>query len=280
MFSVGVSEASDRGLADYVNKDLRNLTPAERETFSAKLSGIVPHPDAKNPDIADTFQPLFVKPFGSGKAKWIFLEKYCGWDVPDLSAVRVYLFDETWNKIHHKSYPTGVHVYLAQARVEKSAQFEQDLLVVQVENPEPNEGDYQKQHYAFTGDRMALVRLENKNNQLIPNNYTCSTPMMGGEVPKRTKTEWIETLTSGSTVEQMAALVWLSGSHLKSSEPRQENKNQEAMEDSVLYEEVFNSERTKTAIQKLTKHDSEWIKEYAELVQRSQHQNGQSGPRD
>ena len=266
MLSVGVIAAPDQGLAEYAGKDLRNLTKEDRENFRAKVGEIV-KPEAGNPAEDAPFEAKIVQPFRSGKAKWIYVEVYVGEDVPDNSGVRVHLFDEAWKQIHSKSYPTGEGVRVEEVRVERNAHLKQDLLVVLVKGAlDSKEGFFQKQLHAFTGDRMLLVRLENTQNQVIPNDYTRVMTRMAGSVPKRTKDEWIETLASGPTLEQMAALVWLSGSHLKSSEPRQEGRNQEAEEDSLLYEEVINSEATKTALQKLAKHDFEWIRECAELV--------------
>jgi len=278
--------ASEGGLAAYLDRDLRKLGPAEQEKFSQALRELV-KPEAKNPEEADFFEAWFVKRFRSGKARWIFLEAYPGYEVPDVSAVRVHLFDEAWNEILVEAYPTGYRFFLAEARVEESGPLKQDLLVVRVTSSGPfrvlasgqkksalEPGDFQEQHYAFTGDRMALVRLEDDQGQLIANSYCWETPMKGGAVPERTQDEWIEALASGLTVEQLAALVWLSGSHLDSSEPRQENVNQQAIEDSRLHEDVRDSDRTRTAIRKLRKHDAEWVRAYADLVEASRDPDG------
>ena len=96
--------------------------------------------------------------------------------------------------------------------------------------------------------------------------YRWRTPPKGPPVPKRTRDEWIRSLSSENPVEQLATLVWLSGTHLSSTDARRENVNQESVEDSKLFEAVRDAAETKKALRELTKASNSWVQEYAKLT--------------
>jgi len=66
--------------------------------------------------------------------------------------------------------------------------------------------------------------------------------------------------------EQLAALVWLSGYHLSSKEPRYKNVNQESVSDSRRFEAVRDSLQTRKAVARLTHSKNRWVREYALLA--------------
>jgi hypothetical protein len=68
-----------------------------------------------------------------------------------------------------------------------------------------------------------------------------------------------------SSVERLAALVWLTGGHLSSAEERKTDHNQESVEDSRTFEAVRDDPRTKSILNDLTRHKCKWIREYATL---------------
>lgn len=111
-----------------------------------------------------------------------------------------------------------------------------------------------------------MVRLEDDQGNLVSNHYAWSAPPKGPPVPRRSSSSWIDDLNSGDAVEQLCTLVWLTGYHLQSDEPRHEDHNQESVEDSQLYEQVRDSEETGVALHGLTKSHNPWIREYAELA--------------
>ena len=90
--------------------------------------------------------------------------------------------------------------------------------------------------------------------------------MKGGAIPKRSRDQWMDSLSSDSLAEQLATLVWLSGTHLKSSEKRYENVDQESVEDSTLFESVRNSDTTRKTLNELQNSEVKWVQEYAKLV--------------
>jgi len=72
-------------------------------------------------------------------------------------------------------------------------------------------------------------------------------------------------LNSSSAVDQLAALVWLTGSHLSTTEERKSDHSQEAVDDSKIFEAVRDDPRTKSVFSELKTHKNKWIREYAAL---------------
>jgi hypothetical protein len=88
-------------------------------------------------------------------------------------------------------------------------------------------------------------------------------------VPKRTREEWIRSLRSKNPVEQLATLVWLSGTHLSSKEPRREDASEESVDDSKRFEAVRDAVETKKALRELSESENSWVQEYAKLTLRA-----------
>jgi hypothetical protein len=271
-------EEAPLGLSAYIDRNLWKLDEAGVEKFWLDfrlLTGDAP--EETKP--FESLEAWAVSRFRSGNAEWAFIEAYRGYNVPDVSAVRVHVFDKEWKRLARHSFPTGYRFFLNQATVRKDDALQQDLLVVKVTSTGPflvlpngeqkpafEQGDFQRQYYAFLDDRMALIRLEDNNEKLVRNNYCWSTPMKGGEIPKRSSDQWIMSLASDSVAQQLATLVWLSGTHLKSTEQRYQNVNQESIEDSSLFESLQNNDTVRKTLTELQNSEVKWVNEYAKLA--------------
>jgi hypothetical protein len=271
-------EPMPNGLEGYLGKDLRKLDDRSRAEFEKDVEALT----GDKPDHTEwnSYKPWWVKPFTGGKAAWVLLEAYPGFDVPDMSGLQIHIFDSTWKRLRKQSFPTGYRFFLNEVVLDKDNPLKQDLLVAKVTSSGPfivqgdekhpafEQGDYQLQYYALWGDQFVLVRLEDNKKRLAQNHYRWRAPPKGPAVPRRTREEWIRSLSSENPVEQLATLVWLSGTHLASTEGRQENVNQESVEDSKLFEVVRDAAETKKALRELTNSKNSWVQEYAKLTLR------------
>ena len=263
------------GLAEYVGKDLQSLDEVELQAFRKKAEAVT-QGDSTSSDNA-FFEPRWVKPLVGGDICWAYAEVYPGYEVPDMSGVRMYLFDKHWKRLVRQIFPTGYRFFLDDIDLDQDNPLKQDLLVVKVtctgpflvqgneKRPAFEQGTYQRQYYALLGRRFALVRLEDERGVLTRNNYCWESPPKGPPVPKRGRQEWIDRLNSPNIVVQLETLVWLSGMHLPSSEPRRKNVNQERAEDSERYEAVRHDSQTSQALQTLTRSPNPWVADYAKL---------------
>jgi hypothetical protein len=269
-------EPKPKGLETHVGKDLRKLDDRAREDFQKQIEALTgDKPEKKE---WGAFEPWWVKPFAAGKVAWVFLQAYPGYDVPDVSAVQIHVFDKNWKRLAKQTFPTGYRFFLKEVSPAKDNTLKQQLLVAKVTSSGPfivqgqekrpafEQGDYQRQYYALLGDHFVMVRLEDNEKRIAQNHYRWRAPPKGPTVPKRTRDEWIRSLSSDNPVEQLATLVWLSGTHLPSTEARQEDVNQESVEDSKLFEAVRDATETKKVLRELTNSKNLWVQEYAKLT--------------
>jgi hypothetical protein len=134
-----------------------------------------------------------------------------------------------------------------------------------LKSPAFEQGDFQTQYYALLQTNLFMVRLEDNKGILLRNHYRWRNPPNGPEVPTRTKDEWIKCLESSNVVEQLSALVWLTGFHLASQETRMTDHNQESVEDSKRFEAVRDDARTARIMNRLREDGNKWIQQYAGL---------------
>jgi hypothetical protein len=211
------------------------------------------------------------------KTAWVLVEVYPGYDIPDVSGMKVHFFDKSWRPVCSVSFPTGYRFFLNEVTIQKRPAFDSPLIVAKatsagpfITSPGPKrpafeQGDFQRQYYALLHTNLFMVRLEDNNGVLARNHYRWRNPPKGPAVPAKTKEEWISCLESSNSVEQLSALVWLTGAHLSSRETRMADHNQESVEDSKLFESVRDDPRTAQIMDRLRGGKSEWVQQYARL---------------
>lgn len=276
-WSCSAPEPKPPGLEGYIAKDLRKLGERTMKEFRKEVEAVTG--DKPEKIERGSFEPWWVKPFVAGGAAWVFLEGYPGYEVPDVSGVRIHVFDNSWKRITKQSIPTGYRFFLNQVDVVTDNSLKQDLLVAKVTSSGPfmilergpkrpafEQGDFQRQYYALLGGQFVMVRLEDNEDRLVQNHYSWCAPPKGPAVPKRTREEWIRSLSAANPVEQLATLVWLSGQHLPSTKMRKENIDQESVDDAKLFEAVRDSADTIMALQELANSKNPWVKEYAKFT--------------
>jgi hypothetical protein len=222
--------------------------------------------------------PRWVAEYPTGKTRWILVQAYEGWNVPDVSFVKLQRFDAEWKYLGEIDFPTGYRLQLTDIKLLKAPKLPVDVIEVKVRSSGPfrlREGEKEvreedvaklRELYCVFDDRIALVRLEDKDGDLLRNPYRAAIPFIGPAVPKRTVEQWQQLLHSKQAGEVLEALVWLSGSHLPSNQPRERGVSRESVEDAKRFEEVRDAAGTKKRLEELRKSDNPWIRQAAELA--------------
>src|SRR5262245_41955169 len=109
-------DPESKSLETYVGQDLRKLDKNATERF-AKVFEALTGDKLKQKEEWGSFEPWWVREFRTGPARWMFLEAYPGYDVPDVSALQVHIFDEKWKRIVKQSFPTGYRFFLNEAKI-------------------------------------------------------------------------------------------------------------------------------------------------------------------
>lgn len=271
-----VDGSSAQNLLQYADCDLRKLNTNEvsslRAAFKSKTGVELGEKWGWRP-----LAPWILAAYETPKTAWVLVEAYPGYDVPDVSGMKVHFFDKSWTPVCSVSFPTGYRFFLNEVTLQKRQGFDTPLIVAKatsagpfITSPGPKrpafeQGDFQLQYYALLHTNLFMVRLEDNQGVLAHNHYRWRNPPKGPEVPTRTKEEWITFLESSNVVEQFSALVWLTGAHLSSQAPRMADQNQESVEDSKRFESVRDDPRTAQTMNRLRVDRNQWVQQYAEL---------------
>ncbi len=264
-------------LSRYFGRDLRKLTTNEMASFRAEFrarTGIEPGEKLGTYPL----DPWLVSAYQTPLAAWVLVEAYPGYEVPDVSGVKLYFFDKSWKSICIHTFPTGYRAFLTDVTIQKQSDFHLPLIVAKTISTGPfmrtardpfppplGQRGFFLKYYALSETNLFLVRSEKNDGSLVRNGYGGRSPMTGLAVPARTKEDWIASLNSSDVVEQLATLVWLTGCHLSSKEPRMPDHFQESIEDSRLFESVRDEPRTSSLLEALKQHSNRWIQDYAGL---------------
>jgi len=133
--SCHVKDLNPKGLETYAGKDLRKLDEGALLEFHRQLEKLT----GDKPEKLEwgSFEPWWVKPFAVGTCAWALLEAYPGYNVPDVSAIQVHVFDKNWNRLIKQSFATGYRFFLSDVSVLKDNPLKQDLLVAKVTSAGP-----------------------------------------------------------------------------------------------------------------------------------------------
>ncbi len=256
-----VAERGPRVLEAFVGRDLRHLEPTENKRLRESLSALARPP---HPFFAERLRPWAVFRVERGPAKWVVLEAYPGYDVPDLSVVHLRLFDAEWSHLGSTLARTGYRMFIRDAVLVDRPAIDRDLVLVRTYGNGFTKKREERQFYAVLDDRIALVRLEDGAGRPIRNRYWNDIVARGPDIPSRTSEDWIEALRSDEIAVVLEALVWLAGKHVLSTAERPPDTRKESIADSKLFEAVRGWAASDSLRDLDTSHV--WVEDAVELV--------------
>lgn len=120
--------------------------------------------------------------------------------------------------------------------------------------------------FAFGADRAMLIRVTQGNGKLLPNSYRWESPDIGPDPSRHSRQFWSDELASQDSVQQLECMVWLSGVHLTSRDPREKGVSREPVSESQVYESLRGSGSIKRRLRELAHSGNRWVAEYAALT--------------
>lgn len=256
-------------LARYANKDIRGLDRWTKYGVTAsidKLTGINPQTD----DFESPPWYIWKQKTDHGEIRYILFEAKPLAMNPGQSEARIHVFDDQWQIIYKTRFSTGWRMELVNARFKDDPSLGTKIIELRTE-PGVGGGDIARQIYALVNDRIALLRIEDSNGNIIRNTYSYPNHRIGPPVPIRTIDEWRMILDSGTLPEVLEALVWISGDHLHPAKVNTLKINgddiyDENIEQARTIEGIRNSSRIRYIVAGLTHSENVWIAEAAALA--------------
>ncbi|MFN0206624.1 MAG: hypothetical protein ACKVS6_09990 [Planctomycetota bacterium] len=259
-------------LADYLNRKLESKDRSKINELYEKMTGDELY--GKYEDLA----PKLIVPFHCGAARFAIISTPTSITIPGYCTFHIAVFDQNWNLLSKEYIEGGYRMTSHGASVERNTIVNADLIIfrsgsavlVSVEKEGERVFDtrpesVQIQYIGFDKNKFHIVRLTNGEGKIRSRYLSSTVPGAGPPREKLTKDQWIERLQSLNIIERLDALVWLTGSHKPSSEPRYENVTKEPLEDALMFESVRDDPRTRAIIAKLRTDTNPWVRECAEL---------------
>jgi hypothetical protein len=201
-----------------------------------------------------------------GQTRYAFIEEKPLISIPGASRIRAHVFAAEGNLLDSSDFNSGHRISLTEMRVELSPEIGREVLVVNSKGS-VNGADIARQIYALIGEQLLLIRLEDSGGRLVRNTYVAPSHAIGVRLAGRSANEWVRALESSDTAEALAALLWLSGSHL-SPRTRVPGHFFEDMREARLVEELRSREDIKEIINALIKSENAWLRSAAELTRK------------
>ncbi|MBA4191110.1 MAG: hypothetical protein C0467_24255 [Planctomycetaceae bacterium] len=201
-------------LANFVGEDLRTLNKERKDELHSLLARTLPQEE-----LAD--HPFNAQPWAVWRSTaapeqngFILFRGQHLFVIPGNSSATVHFFDRSGKLLNTVAFATGWRINIESATMRTDEALRGQLIEVR-SGPAINGGDVCRQMYGVTGNRLALLWLEDSTGTLVPNTYFATNLTIGPLPPNRTAAEWEQALASTQPMLVLEALTWLGGYHLR-----------------------------------------------------------------
>jgi hypothetical protein len=248
-------------LLSFIEKPLYKLNKDSKDEVESLVLDIFPN--RKKDSSHFEFEPWYFWKVDGKQIHFILLETASVWTVPGTTPVSLHIFDSKGILLKSLQFHTGHRIYLRKAVLIQSFSLEKIKIPViefsvefsgMIRVDENQQQIFAKQYYAFMGDNIVLIRLEDHDGFIIRKRYDYGqfAPL---DLPKRSEKEWEIALLSNNEVEILQTLVWMGGIHYY-----------ENIEDIQLLENLRKRNKVQQCLNKLKKSGNKWIREAASLA--------------
>ncbi|HYL78716.1 MAG TPA: hypothetical protein VEU96_31285 [Bryobacteraceae bacterium] len=201
-----------------------------------------------------------------GETRYVLLLVESEKAIPGGSSACVQLFDAAEKRIGSWCFQTGWRITPRDAYMEYSSELASDLMVIRTSRF-INGRNIDKEYFAFSGDQLRLIRLEDDQGEIVQNDYIYPNYEIGLVPDAKTAVEWIELLKSKNKPDVLSALVFLGGRHIVEPQ-RNLLPGPHDSRYAELFQHLVSTMSIRELIEVLCKSDDEWIKQAAVLAAR------------
>jgi len=184
--------------------------------------------------------------------------------IPGTSSASILLVSASGAEIGSWSFSTGWRIDIQSASTSFDDKLQAQVITVSTA-PVINGRDVAKQYFALVDDKLYFIRMEDSKEKLIRNHYLSPNHTLGGDLPASDAAAWSALLESRKLPLRLAALTYLSGTHMNPDRSRT-NVTSERVEDARLARTFRAADSTKKCITDYRKSDNAWLKEAANLA--------------
>ena len=200
----------------------------------------------------------------AGEQRYVLVEESPLVMIPSACGLRITVFDTDGKLVEATEFDAGWRITLADIRFIKVKDIRGEVLEVE-SLPVFNGAYIIRQYYALVGDKMKLIRLEDRTRKLFWNTYSTPNHTIGFIQTGWSADEWEKALLSNDPAEVLATLTWLGGAHLNVTGPEPEYVHEDLSE-ARLFEAVRARPAVKAAVNAFKDSRNAWIREAAKLA--------------
>lgn len=262
----------NQGLSEYLNRDLTKLDKPSQRIFKQRLKELVGKAAPKEPSFG--LNPAWVKPYRVGKIKWLCLQIYPGYSIPDVSGLEADSFDVHWNLVRQDIVPTGYRKFFSNQKLFTDSAFSQPLLTIGVVSAGPFTDQRGKkpipafdpesgiqETFAFSESGATLIRLQDGDGHFLAGDGW-QPPSIGPDTSKRSAATWKADLASQDPIRQLGCLVWLAGFRRIASSQRGPN-DPRPTEGAAVAEVMGTDSGVRRRVKELRQSQNLWVKRQA-----------------
>jgi hypothetical protein len=251
----------------YLGVELNKLDGKEIDSLNTAIKALLPEHDLK---LGWDYEPWRFWEFEGA----IYQPQYVLFEArssphPGSTGIRISVLDSSPNPPSVFEFHTGYRCYLTDVTLEFGERFTYPLIVLETLGRGGPGPDYDKQYYAFDGNRFDLVRLVRlgpDGDRATRNDYAMKGSACGPAIPTQTDAEWEADLHSKDRRRVLRALVWLGGLHDSFAPNASRNSLREDLQDILLVRSVRQRERVIGRLRELAQSKDLWLREAAELA--------------
>jgi hypothetical protein len=184
--------------------------------------------------------------------------------IPGESSASVHLVSASGAELASWRFSTGYRSDIKSASMSFDDRMQSQLIVVS-SAPSIGGADVRKQYFALVDDKLYFIRMEDSKGRLVRNHYLSPNFTLGGDLPAKDMASWSALLQSPKLPLRLAALTYLSGTHMSPDRPRH-GVLSESVADAKLAREFRVAESTKKCVEDYRQSENAWLKEAADLA--------------
>jgi hypothetical protein len=248
----------------YPGKELAKLDEDQAKQLLVTIKKLIPEREYRH---WFDFRPWYVWEFpNKGQPALVLFEVDNSGPHPGSTGIRINVFEKAKSVRSESVFWTGHRCYMRAVSLDKQAD-NQDPLIVLETGPGPGPGpNVPKQIYARVGNRFDLIRLEDSEGKATRNDYYVNHFACGPQMPKQTEAEWEADVLSADRLRVLRSLVWLGGSHWEGKPPDESEKQHEAAAQIQLVRSVRANKKVADKLRVLVESEDRWLREAAVLA--------------
>ena len=254
------------GFADGVADELPKMVGKSAEQLAKEHGGTLKSLSKATNETRFGPVPWHVWKFNRPEVRYAVFSGQHIFTIPGTSSASIVLVSATGAEIGSWSFSTGWRIDIQSARISFDDKLQAQVITVSTA-PVINGRDVAKQCFALVDDKLYFVRMEDRKGKLIRNDYLSPNHTLGGDLPAKDMAGWSALLESRKLPLRLAALTYLSGTHMN-PDRRRTDVASESVEDAKVARAFRDADSTKKRIADYRQSEYGWLKEAADLAAR------------